>query len=105
MCGFSFFCHSSTGKIMLEKHTTWLAYLWAVICGALAQWTVHDYGALIGIGTFWVNRHYKKKVEQAQARQAAALEKRNQILEQIASKPASATTALIIESERQDDAN
>ncbi|EAO9248965.1 alpha/beta hydrolase, partial [Salmonella enterica] len=29
----------------MEKHTTWLAYLWAVICGALAQWTVHDYGA------------------------------------------------------------
>ncbi|EAP7666274.1 alpha/beta hydrolase, partial [Salmonella enterica] len=56
----------------MEKHTTWLAYLWAVICGALAQWTVHDYGALIGIvlaiGTFWVNRHYKRKSEQAQVR-------------------------------------
>ncbi|HIB1582903.1 TPA: HP1 family phage holin [Salmonella enterica subsp. enterica serovar Muenchen] len=94
---------------MLEKHTTWLAYLWAVICGALAQWTVHDYGALIGIvlgiGTFWVNRHYKKKLEQTQARQAAALEKRNQILEQMARKPDSATTALIVESERLDDAD
>ncbi|EBP4586417.1 alpha/beta hydrolase [Salmonella enterica] len=93
----------------MEKHTSWVAYLWAVICGALAQWTVHDYGALIGIilgiGTFWVNRHYKKKVEQAQARQAAALEKRNQILEQIVSKPASATRELIIESERVNDAD
>ncbi|ECI0840975.1 alpha/beta hydrolase, partial [Salmonella enterica subsp. diarizonae] len=53
---------------MTEKHiTSWLAYMWAVICGVLAQWTVHDYGALIGIilgiGTFWVNRHYKKKSE------------------------------------------
>lgn len=101
---------------MLEKHTTWLAYLWAVICGALAQWTVHDYGALIGIvlgiGTFWVNRHYKKKSERtqarlatAQARQAAAMEKRNQILEQIVRKPDSAATALIVESERLDDAD
>ncbi|EDA0233671.1 alpha/beta hydrolase [Salmonella enterica] len=93
----------------MERHTTWLAYLWAFISGLFAQWTVHDYGALIGIalgiGTFWVNRHYKKKSERAQTRMAAALEKRNQILEQIASRPDSAATALIVESERQDDAD
>ncbi|EKQ0891434.1 alpha/beta hydrolase [Salmonella enterica] len=93
----------------MEKLREFLAYLWAVICGILAQWTVHDYGALIGvvlgIGTFWVNRHYKKKLEQTQARQAAALEKRNQILEQIVRKPDSAATALIVESERLDDAD
>lgn len=75
---------------MMEKHTTWLAYLWAVICGALAQWTVHDYGALIGIvlaiGTFWVNRHYKRKSEQAQARQAAAMEERNRLIARILEK-------------------
>lgn len=91
----------------IERHTTWLAYLWAFISGLFAQWTVHDYGALIGIalgiGTFWVNRHYKKKSERAQARMAAALEKRNQILEQIATRPDSAATALIVESERRDD--
>ncbi|HAF1616142.1 TPA: alpha/beta hydrolase [Salmonella enterica] len=100
----------------MEKMRESLAYLWAVICGILAQWTVHDYGALIGIalgiGTFWVNRYYKKKSERtqarlatAQARQAAALEKRNQILEQIVRKPDSAATALIVESERLDDAD
>ncbi|EJN2239968.1 alpha/beta hydrolase [Salmonella enterica] len=96
----------------LERHTTWLAYLWAFISGLFAQWTVHDYGALIGIalgiGTFWVNRHYKKKSERAQARMAAALEKHNQILEQIARRPDSAATALIaeiVESERRDDAD
>ncbi|EHL6631279.1 alpha/beta hydrolase [Salmonella enterica] len=93
----------------MEKHTTWLAYLWAFISGLFAQWTVHDYGALIGIalgiGTFWVNRHYKKKSERAQARMAAALEKHNQILEQIASRPDSAATALIAEYERRDDAD
>ncbi|WP_254867152.1 HP1 family phage holin [Salmonella enterica] len=95
--------------MQMEKHTTWLAYLWAFISGLFAQWTVHDYGALIGIalgiGTFWVNRHYKKKSERAQARMAAALEKRNQILEQIATRPDSAATALIVESEGRDDAD
>ncbi|EHW0705392.1 alpha/beta hydrolase [Salmonella enterica] len=96
----------------MERHTTWLAYLWAFISGLFAQWTVHDYGALIGIalgiGTFWVNRHYKKKSERAQARMAAALEKRNQILEQIARRPDGAATALIAEiaeSEGRDDAD
>ncbi|EGC4745048.1 alpha/beta hydrolase [Salmonella enterica] len=93
----------------MERHTTWLAYLWAFISGLFARWTVHDYGALIGIalgiGTFWVNRHYKKKSERAQARMAAALEKRNQILEQIATRPDSAATALIAEYERLDDAD
>lgn len=93
----------------IERHTTWLAYLWAFISGLFAQWTLNDYGALIGIalgiGTFLVNKHYKKKSEQAQARMAAALEKRNQILEQIATRPDSAATALIAESERRDDAD
>ncbi|EDS0623339.1 alpha/beta hydrolase [Salmonella enterica] len=93
----------------MERHTTWLAYLWAFISGLFAQWTLNDYGALIGIalgiGTFLVNKHYKKKSEQAQARMAAALEKRNQILEQIATRPDSAATALIAESERRDDAD
>lgn len=74
----------------IERHTTWLAYLWAFISGLFAQWTVHDYGALIGIalgiGTFWVNRHYKKKSEQAQARQAAAMEERNRLIARILEK-------------------
>lgn len=75
---------------MLDKHTTWLAYLWAFISGLFAQWTLNDYGALIGIalgiGTFWVNRHYKKKSEQAQARQAAAMEERNRLIARILEK-------------------
>ncbi|EFR3657696.1 alpha/beta hydrolase [Salmonella enterica] len=74
----------------LERHTTWLAYLWAFISGLFAQWTVHDYGALIGIalgiGTFLVNKHYKKKSEQAQARQAAAMEERNRLIARILEK-------------------
>lgn len=53
----------------MDKHTTWLAYIWALISGICAQWTLNDYGALIGIvlgiGTFLVNKHYKKKSEQA----------------------------------------
>lgn len=71
-----------------EKHTTWLAYLWAFISGLFAQWTLNDYGALIGIilgiGTFLVNRHYKQKSARAQQEQVAAMEKRNRILAQIA---------------------
>ncbi|ELD4018264.1 alpha/beta hydrolase [Salmonella enterica] len=71
----------------MEKHTTWLAYLWAVICGLFAQWTLNDYGALtgiiLGIGTFLVNRHYKHKAAQAQQEQAAAMEKRNRLLAKI----------------------
>ncbi|EAZ9634948.1 alpha/beta hydrolase, partial [Salmonella enterica subsp. enterica] len=42
----------------MDKHTTWLAYIWALISGICAQWTLNDYGALIGIvlgiGTFLV---------------------------------------------------
>ncbi|EBY9279798.1 alpha/beta hydrolase [Salmonella enterica subsp. enterica] len=71
----------------MDKHTTWLAYLWAFISGIFAQWTLNDYGALIGIilgiGTFLVNKHYKKKSEQAQARQVAAMEERNRLIARI----------------------
>ncbi|EPR2276572.1 HP1 family phage holin [Salmonella enterica subsp. enterica serovar Newport] len=73
-----------------EKHTTWLAYVWALISGICAQWSLNDYGALIGIllgiGTFLVNKHYKKKTEQAQTRQAAALEERNRLIGRILEK-------------------
>ena len=73
-----------------EKHTTWLAYLWAFFSGLFAQWTLNDYGALIGIilgiGTFLVNRHYKKKAEQSQARQVAAMEERNRLIARILEK-------------------
>lgn len=48
----------------MDKHTTWLAYIWALISGICAQWALNDYGALIGIvlgiGTFLVNKHYKR---------------------------------------------
>lgn len=30
-----------------EKHTTWLAYLWAFFSGLFAQWTFNDYGAIV----------------------------------------------------------
>lgn len=74
----------------MDKHTTWLAYIWALISGICAQWTLNDYGALIGIvlgiGTFLVNKHYKKKSEQAQARQAAAMEERNRLIARILEK-------------------
>lgn len=50
----------------MDKHTTWLAYIWALISGICAQWTLNDYGALIGIvlgiGTFLVNKHYNKEI-------------------------------------------
>lgn len=79
------------GEVMtMDKHTTWLAYIWALISGICAQWTLNDYGALIGIvlgiGTFLVNKHYKKKSEQAQARQAAAMEERNRLIARILEK-------------------
>lgn len=74
----------------MDKHTTWLAYIWALISGICAQWTLNDYGALIGIvlgiGTFLVNKHYKKKSEQAQARQVAAMEERNRLIARILEK-------------------
>lgn len=76
----------------MDKHTTWLAYIWALISGICAQWTLNDYGALIGIvlgiGTFLVNKHYKKKSAQAQARQAAAMEERNRLIARILEKNA-----------------
>lgn len=40
----------------------------------------------LGIGTFLVNKHYKKKSEQAQARQAAAMEERNRLIARILEK-------------------
>ncbi|EDR2617769.1 alpha/beta hydrolase [Salmonella enterica subsp. enterica] len=74
----------------MEKHTTWLAYLWACISGLFAQWTLNDYGALIGIilgiGTFLVNRHYKQQSAQAQKDQVAAMEKRNRLIARILEK-------------------
>ncbi|EEJ4297447.1 hypothetical protein CSN15_004855, partial [Salmonella enterica subsp. houtenae] len=27
----------------MDKHTTWLAYIWALISGICAQWTLNDY--------------------------------------------------------------
>ncbi|WP_149866867.1 alpha/beta hydrolase [Salmonella enterica] len=41
---------------------------------------------VLGIGTFLVNKHYKKKAEQAQARQAAAMEERNRLIARILEK-------------------
>ncbi|EAC2112190.1 alpha/beta hydrolase, partial [Salmonella enterica] len=26
----------------MDKHTTWLAYIWALISGICAQWTLND---------------------------------------------------------------
>ncbi|WP_139759656.1 alpha/beta hydrolase, partial [Salmonella enterica] len=43
-------------------------------------------GIVLGIGTFLVNKHYKKKAEQAQARQAAAMEERNRLIATILEK-------------------
>ncbi|EDZ3093001.1 alpha/beta hydrolase [Salmonella enterica] len=92
-----------TSVLNLEKHTTWLAYLWAFISGLFAQWTLNDYGAVIGIilgiGTFLVNRHYKQQSAQAQKDQVAAMEKRNQILEQLASRPDSSLKSLVLTAE------
>lgn len=43
------FCSSIHKKSILnfEKHTTWLAYLWAFFSGLFAQWTFNDYGAIV----------------------------------------------------------
>ncbi|EOS9784431.1 HP1 family phage holin [Salmonella enterica] len=93
----------------IEKHTTWLAYLWACISGLFAQWTLNDYGALIGIilgiGTFLVNRHYKQQSAQAQKDQVAAMEKRNQILEQLARRPESSLKSLVLTAEEPEGGN
>lgn len=91
---------------MLEKHTTWLAYLWAVVASItsyFANWTINDWAALVGIalgvGTFWVNRYYKKK-------QAVLTEKRNQILEQILREHSpESTIGMLARAELQDDDN
>ncbi|HDP0319392.1 TPA: alpha/beta hydrolase [Salmonella enterica subsp. enterica serovar Concord] len=77
----------------MDKHTTWLAYLWAVIAAItsyFSNWTINDWGALVGIvlaiATFFVNRYYKHKAAQTQKEQVLAMEKRNRILAQIALK-------------------
>lgn len=70
----------------MDKHTTWLAYIWALISGICAQWNGALIGIVLGIGTFLVNKHYKKKSEQAQARQAAAMEERNRLIARILEK-------------------
>ncbi|WAD32392.1 DUF2514 family protein [Citrobacter braakii] len=43
------FCSSIHKKSILnfEKHTTWLACLWAFFSGLFAQWTFNDYGAIV----------------------------------------------------------
>jgi hypothetical protein len=74
----------------MDKHTTWVAYLWAVIAGYFTHLTIDDWGALVGIvlaiGTFMVNRHYKKKMELTQARKASAMEERNRLIALIREK-------------------
>ncbi|EAW1478185.1 alpha/beta hydrolase [Salmonella enterica] len=79
-----------------EKHTTWLAYLWAAIAGYFTHLTLDDWGALVGIAlavaTFFVNRYYKQRT-------AAAMDKRNQILERLAQRPESALKSLVLTSE------
>ncbi|HBA9837861.1 TPA: alpha/beta hydrolase [Escherichia coli] len=71
-----------------EKHSTWLAYLWAVIAGYFSSLSLDDWGALVGIvlavGTFLVNRHYKRRTATAQDAQIEAMRQRNRILAQIA---------------------
>ncbi|EBQ1658641.1 alpha/beta hydrolase [Salmonella enterica subsp. enterica] len=94
----------------MDKHTTWLAYIWALISGICARWTLNDYGALIGIvlgiGTFLVNKHYKKKAEQAQARQAAAMEERNRLIARILEKnDHDSTLKMLAVSEMPDGSN
>ncbi|EHK3483736.1 TPA: phage holin family protein [Escherichia coli] len=73
-----------------EKHTTWLAYLWAVIAGYFSSMSLDDWGALVGIvlavGTFLVNRHYKRRTAAAQDAQVEAMRQRNRILAQIAGR-------------------
>ncbi|HAX5209021.1 TPA: alpha/beta hydrolase [Escherichia coli] len=93
-----------------EKHTTWLAYLWSFIAGWLATWSLDDWGALIGIvlavGTFLVNRHYKKRTVAAQDAQVEAMRQRNRILAQIAGSvrdsPESTLKTLVAVSEEQE---
>ncbi|HAK8511648.1 TPA: alpha/beta hydrolase [Salmonella enterica] len=74
----------------MDKHSSWLAYLWAVIAGYFTQLSLNDWGALVtivlAIATFFVNRHYKQQSAQTQKDQVAAMERRNQILVQIASQ-------------------
>lgn len=73
-----------------EKHSTWLAYLWAVIAGYFSSMSLDDWGALVGIvlavGTFLVNRHYKRRTAAAQDAQVEAMRQRNRILAQIADR-------------------
>ncbi|ELB6473783.1 phage holin family protein [Salmonella enterica] len=86
-----------------EKHTTWLAYLWAAVAGYFTHLTLNDWGALVGIvlavATFFVNRYYKSQSAQAQKEQVAAMEKRNQILEQLARRPDSSLKSLVLTAE------
>ncbi|MGT2498093.1 HP1 family phage holin, partial [Salmonella enterica] len=49
--------------------------------------------------TFLVNRHYKQQSAQTQKDQVAAMEKRNQILEQLASRPDSSLKSLVLTAE------
>ncbi|ECI2259362.1 alpha/beta hydrolase [Salmonella enterica subsp. enterica] len=74
----------------MDKHSTWLAYLWAVIAGYFTHLSLNDWGALVtivlAIATFFVNRRYKQQSAQVQKDQVAAMERRNQILVQLASQ-------------------
>ncbi|HGB4478593.1 TPA: HP1 family phage holin [Salmonella enterica subsp. enterica serovar Chester] len=74
----------------MDKHSSWMAYLWAVIAGYFTQLSLNDWGALVtivlAIATFFVNRYYKQQSAQTQKDQTAAMERRNEILAQLASK-------------------
>ncbi|ECA5248495.1 alpha/beta hydrolase [Salmonella enterica subsp. salamae] len=86
-----------------EKHTTWLAYLWAAVAGYFTHLTLNDWGALVGIvlavATFFVNRYYKAQSAQAQKEQVAAMVRRNQILEQLACRPDSSLKSMVLTAE------
>lgn len=82
----------------IEKHTTWLAYLWAFISGLFAQWTLNDYGALIGI-ILGIGTPLQTAIRAGAESQVAAIEKRNQILGQLASRPDSSLKSLVLTAE------
>lgn len=74
----------------LEKHTTWLAYLWAAVAGYFTHLTLNDWGALVGIAlafaTFFVNRYYKQQSAQAQKARLVAMEERNRLIARLLEK-------------------
>ena len=94
--------HHSQVKTM-EKHTTWIAYLWSTVMAFFGHFTLEDYATITGIvgivATFLLNRHYKRREAEIGEEKLKIMRRRNQILEHLVQHPQSAVSQYLMVAE------